>query len=519
MEKIYTYKFPYLPEYTTITKGMPVAFDEYGHVWPGAGLTVYRGSTYDEIQYDMKHVKAKNLDGDLILVAFDGGVTAFQGTCKGKSFQSNTVELVDRDKNPIVVRELIHMGEKRYIVVSREYLIPLEVTVDRTDSAITINILTGKYYHLPNDDDKYPHVDNLSSTRFAVVFERGLQLLTTFGTWQGAGSAAELIVAEPLQVHLRLNFHGVAGIDDNHYIITATGPVHNSTNPYPRVLSWLASIDGQEIVVQQHIILPFTFSDNWFAMDNIGSRHVIMVYADALTNGINAVMITYDNSTNTIAYGCNTVIQKGGSVLDYERMDITVLDNRKFVVTYVDGGAESLMMVTGARTDSNDLVVTSPAYIISRPRFNERYEGFWFDVASYNSEHFGIIEVKRVNGRRYTRFDLVATYPRVLGIAKKDGKGNLPKEHDHSHKENPIVSTVEVQLGGIFTLSGKRKLTPGRSIYTNSKGDLIESYPYGYVTRDFGTFYVVDKESNSILDRKNLVGMAVTSKKIKLKLD
>ena len=71
MEKIYTYKFPYLPEYTTITKGMPVAFDEYGHVWPGAGLTVQRGSTYDEIQYDMKHVKAKNLDGDLILVAFD----------------------------------------------------------------------------------------------------------------------------------------------------------------------------------------------------------------------------------------------------------------------------------------------------------------------------------------------------------------------------------------------------------------------------------------------------------------
>ena len=78
---------------------------------------------------------------------------------------------------------------------------------------------------------------------------------------------------------------------------------------------------------------------------------------------------------------------------------------------------------------------------------------------------------------------------------------------------------MEVQLGGIFTLSGKRKLTPGRSIYTNSKGDLIESYPYGYVTRDFGTFYVVDKESNSILDRKNLVGMAVTSKKIKLKMD
>lgn len=519
MEKIYTYKFPYLPEYTTITKGMPVSLDDHGYVWPGAGLTVYRHSNFEEIKYEMKHVKAKKLEHDLILVAFDGGVTAFKGTTSGVTIQTNTVDLLDKDKNPIRVRELIPMGERRFIVVSSQYFIPIEVTVDRKDTEITINIMTGEYLHLPNDDDLFPHVDSLSESTFAVVYEEKYRLMTTYGKWTGSGTSAKLEVAEPIQVYLRLNYHGIAGIDDSHYAITATGPVYNASVQIPIVASWLVTIKEGFMVVEDRVTLPFKISDNWFAMDNIGSRHIIMAYADAATNGINGVMMTYDNVTNKLTFGANTVFQRGGAVLDHDKMDITVLDNKKFVVTYGDAGAHSLVMVMGSRTDSNDIVVTSPAYIISKPKSDEKYEGFWFDVAAYNSEHFGIIEVKRVNGRKYSRFDLVATYPRVLGIAKKDGKGVNKKQNDHSHTGTPKVSTVEIQLGGVFTVSGKKKFTPGRAIYTNSKGDLIQSYPFGYITRNFGAFYVVDKDSNSILDRKNLIGIAVTNKKIKMKLN
>lgn len=519
MEKIYTYKFPYFPEYTSITKGMPVSLDENGNVWPGAGLTIYRDSNFEEITYEMKNVKAKKLEDDLILIAFEGGVTAFKGTAKGYTIQSNTVELLTEQHEPIPVRELVAMGNRRFIIVARTHLIPIEVVVTRKDKEININILKGEVYSLPNDDDKYPHVDNLSNTTFAIICEQSYMLETMLGKWTGEGTSSKLEVTIPYQFHMRLNFHGIAGIDENHYIITATGKVYNYTESQPVVLSWLCTVEDGYVNIQDHIRLPFAFSDNWFGMDNIGNNHVIMVYADAVTNGIKGVMITYNKEENKIQYGANVVIQNGGSILDYDKMDITVLDNRKFVITYEDAGAHGLVMITGARTDSNDIVVTSPAYIVSRPSREEHYEGFWFDVAAYNSEHFGIIEVKRVNGRRYTRFDLVATYPRVLGIAKNDGKGTVKKENDHSHTGTPQKSTVDVQLGGIFTVAGNKKFTPGRAIYTNSKGDLIESYPYGYVTRDFGTFYVVDKESNSVLDKKNLIGIAVTSKKIKMKLN
>ena len=45
MSKVYTYKFPYLTNYTSIKMGMPVSLDEEGNVWPGAGFTLYRDSS------------------------------------------------------------------------------------------------------------------------------------------------------------------------------------------------------------------------------------------------------------------------------------------------------------------------------------------------------------------------------------------------------------------------------------------------------------------------------------------
>ena len=77
---------------------------------------------------------------------------------------------------------------------------------------------------------------------------------------------------------------------------------------------------------------------------------------------------------------------------------------------------------------------------------------------------------------------------------------------------------MEVQLGGILQLKSKTKLTPGRAIYTNSKGDVVQSWPYGYISRNFGVFYVVDKETHAIIDGNNLIGVAVSKKKIRMRL-
>ena len=65
MSKVYTYKFPYLTNYTSIKMGMPVSLDEEGNVWPGAGFTLYRDSSYAEIKDEMKHVKTRRIDYSL----------------------------------------------------------------------------------------------------------------------------------------------------------------------------------------------------------------------------------------------------------------------------------------------------------------------------------------------------------------------------------------------------------------------------------------------------------------------
>ena len=88
----------------------------------------------------------------------------------------------------------------------------------------------------------------------------------------------------------------------------------------------------------------------------------------------------------------------------------------------------------------------------------------------------------------------------MFGIAQSAKKGKLT-----------------VQFAGMFKVPGNRKLTPGRAIYTNSKGELIEGAPFGYVNRNFGIFYEFDWRDNSILSNNNLVGIAVTKKKIYMK--
>ena len=93
MSKVYTYKFPYLAQYTSIKAGMPVSLDEEGNIWPGAGFTLYRDSSYKEVTDEMKHVKVRRLDFDHVFVVYDGYATIFQANCHGETYQGNTVEL------------------------------------------------------------------------------------------------------------------------------------------------------------------------------------------------------------------------------------------------------------------------------------------------------------------------------------------------------------------------------------------------------------------------------------------
>ena len=498
MSKVYTYKFPYLAQYTSIKAGMPVSLDEEGNIWPGAGFTLYRDSSYKEVTDEMKHVKVRRLDFDHVFVVYDGYATIFQANCHGETYQGNTVELPMEGTERFRVRELVHLSGYRYIIVGRTTLLP--VIVQRKDNTFKLNV--GTPLEMNIDEDRFPHVDNLDDDTFAMVYENGFFLYTNYGSWVDGDKPSLVLKAQAKLVHRRLDFHGIAGMDSNHWVVAATGKVHNSTSPYTSTRAWLVTLKDGAMTVSEHIYVPWSMTCGWFGMDNIGRDHVIIAYSDLFDNGVRAVLLSFDRQKESISFGAQAVMQKGGSIVDFEQIDVTVLNNRQFVVTYEDGVAHGLMMVMGSRTDSNDILATSPTFVVGRPGRGEHLDYFHFDVAELGKEHFVIIEPRKVNGRFSTRIDLADSYPRLLGIAKANGKKGV----------------AEIQLGGILTVSSKKKLTPGRAIYANSKGDLIESLPYGYASRNFGVFYVVDKETNTIVDNRNLIGVAVSKNKIRMRL-
>ena len=512
MNKLYTYNFNYYYDFRTVKANTPLSLDEDGLLWPGAGLTIYRNSTTSPIHAEMKHIRTKQLDRNYVLIAYDGGLAVFRGTSVGITLKVAKYELKDKSGNPFPVWELVHIGEKRYIVVGRREFIPLEVVINRQDNEVSVEFLEGEHVIIENDDDDFPHFDNLDDKSFAVVFEREALLYTTTGHWEGSGKGSKLVFQTPEPIHLRLHFHGIAGLDSNHYMITATGGIFNSTNPWRVVRTWLVTIHpDKSLEIQDHINLPWTISDNWFAMDNLDNRNVVLTYTDETDGGIRAVLVRYDNVTNTLSYGAQVTLQRGGAIINHEHTDLAILNRNRFVVTWNDAYADAIVMVMVTRTWSNDLVVSSPEYVISRSTRENRVNRFYFDVCAITDEHFMIVEGREMRGVVDTRCHLGASYPRVFGVAMEDGK--LDKKNTFNGRR---LGVVKVQMGGVVTLK-KAVLTPGRAVYTNSRGELIQGRPYGYVTRGFGSFYVYDDATNSIIDGRNLLGIATTKKKIMLR--
>lgn len=512
MNKLYTYKFNYYYDFRTIKANTPLSLDEDGLLWPGAGITIYRNSTTSTIHAEMKHIRTKQLDRNFVLIAYDGGLAVFRGTSVGITLKVAKYELKDKEGKPFGVWELIHIGEKRYIVVGRREFIPIEVVLTRQDKEVSVEFLEGEHVIIENDDDDFPHFDNLDDKSFAVVYESGPLLYTTTGRWEGSGKGSRLVFEKSEPLHLRLHFHGVAGLDANHYIITATGPVFNVSTSTATVRTWLITVNpDKSLDIQDHVNLPWTFSDNWFAMDNIDERNVVLCYTDNTDGGIRSVLVRYNNETNTISYGAQVTLQRGGAVVNHEHTDLAILSRNRYVVTWNDAQANAIVMVMVTRTWANDLVVTSPEYVLSRSTWRDPVNRFYFDVCAITDEHFMIVEGRENRGMIDTRCHLGATYPRFFGIAKEDGV--LDKKNTFNGRR---LGVVKVQLGGIVTLK-KGVLTPGRSVYTNSRGELIQGRPYGYATRSFGSFYLYDDATNSIIDGRNILGIATTKKKIMLR--
>lgn len=471
--------------------------------FPGAGTTIYRNITNEIITRSMKNAKIRELDFNVALVVYNGGVDAFKFSFEGYAVDALHMDLpTTTSGNEREVDDVVRVSRNRFIIVGSRELLPLTavVTHDMDHHTETVSLTFGEKTLLENDDDMWPHVDNLSDSTFALVYENKNELYTRWGTWTGEGNSAKLVLEEETLATIRYEYHGVAGMDDKHFIIAATGMQFNVSQSSPSVRACLCTIeDSGAITFGSWVEMPFTMSHNYFDMDNMGPNEVIMVFSNADSGGITAVILKFSREDTTIFFGAQEVIQTGGAVLHESKMDLRVLNYNSFAVFYMDTAINALALVMCDISDADDIVVVSPTYIVSRSRGFERSE-YSFDLCEIGMGDFAIVEYSESGPERRVMIHRGDIMARMFGIVNKVKK-----------------NTLTVQFAGMFKVPGSRTLTPGRAIYTNSNGDLIEGQPYGYVSREFGQFYFESRSDNSIISGNNVIGMAVTKKKIFMK--
>lgn len=477
-----------------------MSIDREGNAWPGAGTTIYRNVTNERIDYNMYNVKVRELDWGMNLLVYDGGVTAMRGTWEGYELTVKREELpVTKKGETRHVDDVVAVRARgRFIIIGSKEILPLQVNVERKDHrVVSITFNFGEPYALENDDDQYPHVDQLTNTTFAMIYENKNDLLVRTGTWV-EGDKPRFELSNEKRVGLRYDYHGIAGMGADAFIIGVTGREHTGNKTMPLLATCLCTIENGDIKVGTWMRLPWMVSYNFFDMDNFGPNDVILAFNDISNRGIKAVMLHYDRANKQIYYGAQATIQTGGAVLRENRIDIRILSPTSFAVFYEDNAINGLVLVLCAVTPSFDIVKMSPNYIISRSKGPEGGD-YYFDLCESGWGDFMIAEFRKGWDTR-AMIHRGVVLPRMFGIAQRSNKGKL-----------------EVQFAGMFTVKRSQTLTPGRAVYTNSKGELIEGRPYGYVSRSFGSFYEVSRVDGSILSQSNVVGMAVTKKKVYLK--
>ena len=457
----------------------------------------------------MENVKLRELNHGLTLAIYNGGITAFQGSWDVTYTQVGHKDLPVTLKSEIRrVSDVIQLNNQRFIVVGSKEFLPVTVLATRKDDGeVTVDFVFGHPKALEEDDDRWPHVDSLTNTTFALSYEKGSGVYMRIGTWKGEGNTASLELSNEQFATFRFDFHGVAGLDENHFILAVTGNYNQTQGTWPVVGAVLVSIENGIPKLGQWHYLAFTISHNFFDMDNFGRDDVIMVFADAETAGIHGVLIHYDRSTNDISFGSHRVIQNGGAILNYNRIDIRVLSPTTFAVFYEDNAIHRLVLVLCGITNTKDLVVISPKFLVNGGRrgFQHGPSRTWYDICASGWGNFNMIEYREFEDRpgHTRRIALIhrgIVQARLFGIAQKSKKGHL-----------------EIQFAGMFNVPRGYSFTPGSAIFANSKGELVEGLPYGYANRDFGSFYEYSRSKQEIYTQSNLVGIAVTKKKIYMK--
>ena len=375
------------------------------------------------------------------------------------------------------------------------------MTTEGKDYKITF--VEGKtLYIIDSRQSVFPHVDTLDTVAVAFIYEQDYKIMTGVAWWIGEGKDATFeksssYVAEEKCIY---QYHGIAGLSKDRYIIGATGYADNGTGiqpekwePHPTRVK-LVMIQERELVFTDWVVRAFSDSTNWFAFDNFNDRQALITYYDETEgNGIVTMGVFLNDKRDGVYFGGYTIIESGGALIPYTHTTMRILSHRRFGVFFPDASYNgNLIFMMGELTSNNDITRVGANFVVARKERGDYGAYFYYTIAPISFSRFALLDFYKGNSQNYYSLAIGYHLAYPVGITT-----------DRSSKAKYI------QFNGVYKVP-HTKLIPGRTYYTNSKGDLVAGRPYGYNHAEFGSFYVDDRTTQQVMALHNQIGIAVS---------
>ena len=399
---------------------------------------------------------------------------------------------------------MIKLNETKLVLVANNGLLPLTITYDKSGKEKEVTVVEGQTKYFINDKAAvFPHVDNLNGKYVAYIYEQDFKIMTGYAGWEGEGKDAYMKISDAYvaEENCIYQYHGIAGLSGDRYIIGATGYANNGSGttpekwePHPTRVKLISIVDGQ-LIIGDWVVRAFSDSTSWFAFDNFNDKRALICYYDEIEgNGLVAMGIFLNDARDNIYFGGYTFIESGGALVPYTRTTMRILSDRRFGVFFPDASYNgNLIFMMGELTATNDLTRVGSNFVVARKFPGDKgSSNFYYSIAAVNWHSFCLLDYYNGENQKYAALNMGYHLAYPVGITT-----------DRSSKHKYI------QFNGVYKLT-HQKLIPGRTYYTNSHGDFVAGRPYGYNHAEFGQFYVDDRETHQVMALHNQIGIAVT---------
>lgn len=410
----------------------------------------------------------------------------------------------DRYGSTRYVDHLIKLNETKLVLVANNGFLPLTITKTASGKEWKVEVVEGQTkYIIDSRASVYPHCDNLDDVAVAFEYEQDYKIFVGVAWWKGEGKQATMetsshYVAEEKCIY---EYHGIAGLSWDRFIIGATGYSDNGTGiqpekwePHPTRVKLISIVD-RELVIGEWVVRAFSDSTNWFAFDNFNSHQALITYYDETEgNGIVTMGIFLNDKRDNVYFGGYTIIESGGALIPDTHVTMRILSDRRFGVFFPDASYNgNLIFMMGELTSNNDITRVGANFVIARKERGDRgSSSFYYSIAAISWNRFALLDYYESDRQKYSVVNIGYHMAYPVGITT-----------DRSTKHKYI------QFNGVIKLT-HQKLIPGRTYYTNSKGEFVAGRPYGHNHAEFGSFYVDDRETNQVMALHNQIGIAVS---------